>query len=106
MEKRAHSLFPIPLQTCMQTEGWRAAEPHWWGGREDLHFCGARGKALSTALLVPRGLWENIVPQTCGLAREQSLYMKWEKVHHLQVNTACLGNGEWTGFQLPQASWA
>lgn len=65
-----------------------------------------RGKPPSTALLVPRGFWVNVVPQTCGLARGQSLHMKWEKVHHLQVNTAFLGNGKWTGFQLPQASWA
>lgn len=65
-----------------------------------------RGRALSTALLVPRVLWVNVAPQTCGLARGWSLYMKWKKVHHLQVNISCLGNGERAGFQLPIASWA
>lgn len=57
----------------------RAAEPRWWEGREDLHYGEPRGRAPSTALLVPRGLWVEVVPQTCGLARGQSLYMKWKR---------------------------
>lgn len=45
----------------------------------------------------------NVVPQTRGLARGQSLYMNWKKVPDLQVEQ-CFG--ERAGFPPPLASLA
>lgn len=40
----------------------------------------------------PGPLWMDIVPQICSLARGQNLYVNWEEVPLLQVNTVF---GEW-----------